>query len=59
MNIIQAMNEREAREQAVEWQAWQANESLSYDEVLEWQAYFESIAREYDLIEEFKENGIL
>lgn len=59
MKIIQAMNRDEAREQAIEWQNWQSEQSLSYGEILQWQEYFESIAKEYDLTEEFKENGIL
>lgn len=49
----------EAREQAIEWQQWQANQSLSYDEILTWQQHFESVAKEYDLTEEFEENGII
>lgn len=59
MNITQPMNRDEAREQAIDWQAWQSEESLSYGELLAWQEHFESVARDYDLTEEFKENGIL
>lgn len=59
MKIIQAINVDEAREQAIEWQQWQATQSLSYDELLEWQEYFKSIAEEYNLTEEFSENGII
>lgn len=59
MEIIQAINIDEAREQAIEWQSWQSKQSLSYDEILEWQNYFESIAKEYNLTDEFKENGII
>lgn len=59
MKIIQAINIDEAREQAIEWQNWQAKQNLSYDEILEWQDYFVSIAKEYDLTEEFSENGII
>ncbi len=59
MNITQPMNRDEAREQAIDWQAWQAEESLSYEEVLNWQAHFESVADQYELTEEFQENGII
>ena len=59
MKIIQAINAEEAREQAIDWQQWQATQNLSYDEILEWQNYFESIAKEYNLTEEFSENGII
>lgn len=59
MKIIQAINRDEAREQAIEWQQWQATQDLSYDEILKWQEYFESIAEEYHLTKEFSENGII
>lgn len=59
MQIIQAINADEAREQAFEWQHWQAEQRLSYDELLQWQTYFESIAKEYNLTDEFRENGVI
>lgn len=59
MKITQPMNEMEARDQAIEWQIWQADEALSYDEMLQWQNHFESVAKHYDLTEEFEENGII
>lgn len=59
MKIIQAINVDEAREQAIEWQNWQAKHSLSYDELFKWQDYFVSIAQEYNLTDEFVENGII
>jgi hypothetical protein len=49
----------EARQYAIEWQQWQAEQSLSYGEMAEWQNEFEAIAKEFDLLEEFKENGII
>ena len=48
----------EARQYAIEWQKWQADQSLSYGEINEWQAEFERIGKEFDLTEEFIENGI-
>lgn len=59
MKITQPINRDEAREQAIEWQQWQSEQSLSYEEMLNWQNHFESIARAYDLTEEFEENGII
>jgi len=59
MQIIQAINVDEAREQAIEWQQWQTKQSLSYDELLQWQTYFESVAEEYNLTDEFRENGVI
>lgn len=59
MKIIQAINAEEAREQAIDWQQWQATQNLSYDEILEWQNYFYHIAKKYDLEDEFYENGVI
>lgn len=59
MNITQPMNRDEAREQAIDWQTWQAEESLSYSELIDWQDHFTSVAEHYDLVEEFTENGII
>lgn len=59
MQVIQAINQDEAREQAIEWQDWQATQDLSYDELLQWQQYFQSIAKEYNLTDEFRENGVI
>ncbi len=49
----------QARKTAIEWQNWQADQSLSYGELNYWQNYFEKLAKKFDLIEEFKENGII
>ena len=59
MKITQPINRDEAREQAIDWQAWQAKQSLSYEEMLDWQEHFTSVAKHYDLTEEFEENGII
>ena len=48
----------EARQYAIDWQNWSAEQSLSYGEILEWQAKFELLGRKFDLLEEFNENGI-
>lgn len=49
----------QARDHAVEWQHWAAEQNLSYGEVAEWQAHFEQLATKFGLTEEFKENGII
>jgi hypothetical protein len=49
----------EARDYAIEWQAWQSEQSLYMSELMEWQAYFEALAQRFDLTDEFKENGII
>lgn len=51
--------QEEARRYAIEWQAWQAEQSLSYGELIEWQDYFIQLANRFDLTDEFKENGII
>ena len=59
MKITQPMNREEAREQAIDYQNWQSEQSLSYGELLEWQEHFESVGKDYDLTEEFQENCII
>lgn len=49
----------EARQFAIDWQTWQADQSLSYGELAEWQGVFSSLAHKFGLEEEFKENGII
>lgn len=49
----------QAREFAIDWQTWQAEQSLSYGEMAEWAAFFEELAERFDLTDEFKENGII
>lgn len=49
----------EARQFAIDWQVWQAEQSLSYGEVAEWQAFFMELAEKFDLVEEFRENCII
>lgn len=48
-----------AQELAIDWQAWQQENSLSYGELAEWQNRFESLAVQHGLTEEFRENGII
>lgn len=52
-------SKEEARDYAIEWQKWQAEQSLSYGELIEWQEIFRKLAEQFDLVEEFEENGII
>ncbi len=48
-----------ARNIAIDWQDWVANQSLSYRELNEWSNFFEILAKDFNLTEEFRENGII
>ena len=48
-----------AREAAIDWQNWQAEQNLSYGELAEDQERFEKLGRRYGLIREFRENAII
>lgn len=49
----------EAQQQAIDWQNWARDKSMSYGELVEWQGYFGNLAAKFHLIKEFKENGII
>jgi glutamyl-tRNA reductase len=49
----------EVREEAIDWQHWQSNRSMSWLQTCNWSEYFYELAKKFDLIEEFKENGII
>jgi hypothetical protein len=49
----------EARQEAINWQKWASQRSLSYGEIAEYVAYFYKLARKFHLVREFKENGII
>lgn len=51
--------QEQARQFAIDWQANQANEALSWEEVSIWQEYFTTLGKAYDLLEEFQEEGII
>jgi hypothetical protein len=59
MKMRKVTTAEEARQQAIDWQNWQSEQSLSYSELSEWQAHFEELAKKFDLTDEFKENGII
>lgn len=52
--------EEEARQKAIDWQAWSSEQSLSYGELAAWAAAFEELAKKWpDLTDEYVENGII
>jgi hypothetical protein len=59
MQLTQPTTQGEARQQAIDWQVWQATQSLSYGELAGWARYFYAVAQKFDLIDEFRENGII
>lgn len=59
MKMKEIKTAEEARTQAIDWQRWQSNQSLSYTECLEWLVYFNILANKFNLTEEFKENCII
>ena len=59
MQMTMLKSQEEARQKAVDWQQWQAEQNLSSKELYDWEIYFSLYAIQYDLIEEFKENCII
>ena len=59
MEKIVIQTRDEARQYAIDWQAWTSEQNLSYGELAEWQVYFSNLAERFDLLEEFEENGII
>lgn len=59
MKMRKVTTAEEARQQAIDWQNWQSEQSLSYSELSDWQAHFETLAKKFKLTNEFKENGII
>lgn len=49
----------QARQKAIDWQAWSSEQNLSWAEMIHWHEYFDTLAHQFNLIDEFKENGIL
>ena len=52
-------NQAEARQIAIDWQAWVSEQNMFYSELLEWHDYFETIADVFDLRDEFIEEWII
>jgi hypothetical protein len=58
-NIDEVQTPDEARQIAIDWQNWQAEQNLSYQELWEYQVYFAKLAKKFHLELEFVENGII
>ena len=57
--ITEIKTEEEAREEAINFQRWVSEQSLSYSEIAEFSGFFETLGKKFNLTEEFKENGII
>jgi hypothetical protein len=49
----------DARQQAIDWQIWKSNNSMSWEEVSRWSNHFTQTAKKFELTDEFSENGII
>lgn len=49
----------QAEQLAIDWQAWQSDQALSYLELSYYTAYFEYLAQKFNLTAVFSENGII
>lgn len=58
-DITNLQSEEEARQAAIDWQAWASDQNLSYAELADWQNHFTIVAKKFNLTDEFKENGII
>lgn len=56
---IEVKSAEEARQQAIDWQQWQSEQSLSYSEVADYADYFRKLGKKYNLTAEFKEEAII
>lgn len=57
---IKVKSADEARDLALDWQAWQSDQNLSYGEAVYYQNYFEALTEKFpELDDEFRENGII
>lgn len=48
-----------ARELALDWQTWQAEQKMYWGEVSEWREKFYQLGKRVKLVKEFRENGII
>lgn len=52
-------SQEEARQLAIDWQNWQADQALSLAELSDMHGVFVGLADRWDLVEEFEENGVI
>jgi len=54
-----ATRKEAAREEAIDWQDWLGENSVSYEGLAIATNYFEKLGRRYGLLREFRENAII
>lgn len=54
-----ATRKEAAREEAIDWQDWLSENSVSYEGLAIATEYFEKLGRRYGLLREFRENAII
>lgn len=59
MKKTYAEQKQNARQRAIDWQEWQAGQSLSQGEYADFENYFTRLGRRFGLLREFKENAII
>lgn len=60
MKMTKVKTAEEARQKAIYWQHWQADERLYMSELVEWVDYFRELVERFpELEEEFRENAII
>lgn len=53
------LRQSQLRDEAIDWQTYEAENPVSWGELAEAGAYFERLGKRYGLIREFRENGII
>lgn len=53
-----ATSAAEARDEAIAWQHWASDGSMSLADALDWAHYFEQLGERFGLLDEFRENGL-
>lgn len=59
MKKTYAERKENARQRAIKWQAWQAEQVLDWDEYANFESYFTRLGKRYGLVREFRENAII
>lgn len=54
-----AKTKAEARQVAIDFQAWSSVKALSYGELANYQHHLTVLAKRFGLVKEFRENGVI
>ena len=57
--VLEAQTADEVRGLAIDWQNWQAEQSLSYGELAEWASIFTLVGEKFNITAELQKNGII